>query len=83
MYIPDGNGGFADSLIIIVLGDLTGDGRVSALDYLNVKRAFIGNFELSDAQLCAGCLSGKNSVTANDYFKIKRHFLGTYDIFLK
>ncbi len=83
VYIPDGNGGFADSLIIIVLGDLTGDGRVSALDYLNVKRAFIGNFELSDAQLCAGCLSGKNSVTANDYFKIKRHFLGTYDIFLK
>lgn len=79
--ISDGNGGIADSLTIVVLGDLSGDGKVNALDYLSVKRAFLGTMTLTDAQLCAGCLSGGTRITATDYLKIKRHFLGTFNIY--
>lgn len=79
--ITDGNGNTTDSLIIIIAGDVSGDGKINSGDYLKVKRAFLGSIVLTDVQLKAGCLSGGNSITSSDYLKIKRHFLGTFDIF--
>ena len=67
--------------IIVVYGDLDGDGKIRAQDYLMVKRAFLGSMSPTQAQLKAACLSGSDQIKASDYLKIKRHFLGTINIF--
>ena len=66
---------------IVVFGDISGDGKINAADYLMAKRAFMGSVELNPPQMKAACLSGGDTVKAGDYLKIKRHFLGTYDLF--
>ena len=66
---------------IVVYGDISGDGKINASDYLMAKRAFMGSIELDPPQMKAACLSGGDTVKAGDYLKIKRHFLGTYDLF--
>ncbi len=65
----------------VVLGDISGDGRINASDYLLAKRAFLGTTTLTGPQLKAAALSGSDTVKSSDYLMIKRHFLGTYDIF--
>ncbi len=81
VYITDGSGEEVDSLTIVVLGDLNGDGEISSVDYLMIKRAFLGTVELSEPQHRAGLISGGSSISSMDYLKIKRHFLGTYNIY--
>lgn len=69
------------TLTIIVLGDISGDGAITAVDYLYAKRAILGTATLTDAQNLAARVSGGTAITVSDYLKIKRHFLGTFDIF--
>ncbi len=71
------------SFIVIVKGDISGDGKIDGKDYMFAKRAFLKTYTLDEVQLKAGCLSGQPLPTAIDYLKIKRHFLGTYNIFAK
>ncbi len=69
------------SYTAIVLGDVDGNGTITARDYLLVKRAFLGTFTLSEEQNKAACVGGGTSPVSSDYLKVKRHVLGTYDIF--
>ncbi|PKM62995.1 MAG: hypothetical protein CVU97_02625 [Firmicutes bacterium HGW-Firmicutes-21] len=66
---------------VVIKGDINGDGLVNAKDYLIVKRAYLGSFELSDIQLKSACFENTPAPTTKDYLKIKRHFLGTYNIY--
>ncbi len=75
------NGSVIGGYHIVVYGDISGDGKINAADYLMAKRAFMGSIELSPPQMKAACLSGGDTIKAGDYLKIKRHFLGTYDLF--
>ncbi len=65
----------------IVLGDVNGNGKVDANDYMLVKRHFLGTYELDDFGIEAGDCNGDGKITANDYFIIRRHVIGTYDIY--
>ncbi|HAN21849.1 MAG: hypothetical protein A2Y15_06430 [Clostridiales bacterium GWF2_36_10] len=69
------------TIIIVVKGDVNGDGDVGSIDYLYVKRAFLETMTLTETQLQAACLGGTALPTSADYLKIKRHFLGTFDIY--
>ena len=62
-------------------GDASGDGDITAKDYLYVKRSFLGTLNLNDDALAAGDIDGNGSITSMDYLKLKRHVIGTYDIF--
>ena len=68
------------SLVIIVLGDINGDGKIDSKDYLFVKRAILGTISLSEPQLKAACLGQNTAPSPSDYLKIKRHHLGTFNI---
>ncbi|MBQ3229825.1 MAG: phosphodiester glycosidase family protein [Clostridia bacterium] len=61
-------------------GDLSGDANVSAVDYMLLKRGYLGSYELSDAQEKAGCITDGENLIALDYVKLKRAVLGTYEI---
>lgn len=68
------------TLVIIIRGDISGDGKVDTKDYLFAKRAFLGTYSLSAVQLKAACLEGTPLPTSKDYLMIKRHYLGTYNL---
>lgn len=70
------------TVVIVIKGDISGDGKIDGKDYLFAKRSFLGTINLSEAQLKAGRLGGTTGITAQDYLKIKRHFLGSYNLFL-
>lgn len=67
--------------IIILKGDLNGDGKIDSIDYFIMKRAVLATYTLSKIQRKAACLEETTIPTATDYLKIKRHFLGTYQLF--
>lgn len=71
----------SNTYTVWIKGDISGDGKIDAKDYLFAKRAFLKTVTLDATQLKAACLSGGDLPTATDYLKIKRHVLGTYNIF--
>lgn len=64
----------------IMPGDVTGDGVIDATDYLQLKRAVLGTFDLSAEQKLAADVTGDGVVDALDYLQVKRHVLGTFTI---
>ena len=61
-------------------GDLNGDGKVNAIDYLLVKAAVLGMVRLGEEQKAAADVNGDGSVDAIDYSMIKRAVLGTFTL---
>lgn len=70
-----------ESLTIIAMGDVNGDGKVNARDYLLAKRAFLKSATLTAPEERAVLVSGSSAPSSRDYLVIKRHYLGTYDIY--
>lgn len=70
------------SFTVVVLGDVNGDGVITSVDYLRVKRYYLGTIEIKkDAELLAAGdedLDGK--VKAYKYLLVKRHVLGSYNM---
>ncbi|MBO4366356.1 MAG: dockerin type I repeat-containing protein, partial [Clostridia bacterium] len=64
----------------VVLGDLNGDGEISAIDYLLCKRHVLGTGLLSGPYLQAARIAGSDDVSAVDYLRIKKHVLDLGDI---
>lgn len=65
---------------VVLKGDINGDGKVDAKDYMLTKKAYLGTYMLSEMQLAAACFENTSLPTSKDYLKIKRHFLETYNI---
>ncbi|MBR5767885.1 MAG: dockerin type I repeat-containing protein [Clostridia bacterium] len=70
-----------DSVTVVVLGDVSGDGRIATIDYQRVKGYVLGTFDLTGPYLVAGNVDRKNDIATIDYQRIKGHVLGTFDIF--
>lgn len=68
---------------IVIKGDVNGDGSVDAVDYLLAKRAYLGYYTLSEAQVKACAFDDTPFPTEIDLLKIKRHILGNYNLFAK
>lgn len=66
--------------VIVVKGDANGNGKIDAPDYLMAKRAVLGTYTPSSAELRAMAISGGEGAVPDDYFMLKRHVLGTFDI---
>ena len=60
-----------------VQGDANGDGKISSLDYVVIKRAVLGRYELSEAGFAAADVNFDGRVNAMDYVIVKRVVLGT------
>ena len=63
-----------------LLGDVDGDGRVSALDYAMLKRHVMRTRTLPAKSREMGDVDGDGRITAMDYLLVKRHVLKTYDL---
>ncbi len=65
-----------ETLIIVVAGDINGDGRISITDMLAVKSHILGISTLEDAQALAADLSGDGKITITDFVRVKAQILG-------
>lgn len=68
-------GSLLESLTIVIEGDFDGNGNVTALDYLQAKRAVIRKTELTDMQKLSVCMANGEKLMPSDYLRIKRDVL--------
>ncbi len=62
-------------------GDVNGDGKVSSLDYIQIKNHIMNSKILSGASLLRADVNGDGKVSSLDYIKIKNHIMGTNKLF--
>ena len=60
----------------LVQGDASGDGKVTAMDYMLVKRHVLHKTELKGDQLIAADVNGDGRVNPYDYMILKRVVMG-------
>ena len=64
----------------LIRGDVDGNGKVDAKDYMLLKRACLKTFTLMPEQEAPADINGDGKINANDYMLLKRACLGTYKI---
>ena len=61
------------------IGDVNGNGKIDARDYLLLKRAYFGTYTLT-CDLEVSDINGNGKIDARDYLLLKRAYFGTYTI---
>ncbi len=61
-------------------GDVNCDEKINATDYIMLKRAILGTYELSEDGEQVADINGDEKVNATDYIMLKRVILGTYEL---
>ena len=74
------SGNESKSYNAIIYGDLNGDGKISALDYVSIKNSIMGTKSLNSSQKIAGDVNRDGKISALDYVKVKNHIMGTSSI---
>lgn len=67
---------------IVVLGDTSGDGKISELDYVKIKNKITGSSKMTGAYLDAADVNKSGTITELDYVKVKNHITGASEISL-
>ena len=68
--------------VVIKLGDTSGDGQITPLDYVKVKNHIMKATTLNGEYYVAADTSGDGQITPLDYVKIKNHIMKTSQISL-
>lgn len=66
-------------LILVIAGDVDGNGKVTTTDYVSIKNHLVNNCLEAAAKLAAD-VDGYG-VSTSDYMKVKLHFDGLYDLY--
>ena len=61
---------------VIIYGDVNGDGKITAVDYMRIKNNILGVTSLAGAYRRAADANKDNKVAATDYMRIKNYILG-------
>lgn len=62
--------------IVVIKGDVNGDGAIYATDYVSIKNHIMGKTILKEASLIAADVDNDGNVYATDYVKIKNYIMG-------
>lgn len=65
-----------ESYTVVVRGDISGDGRISAVDYIHLRLAIIKIRALTKAQEFAADADGDGKVDSDDYIRMRLYILG-------
>lgn len=68
-------------LIIILPGDVDGNGIINQMDYYKLKKSILGSHTLENEYFTAGDLSDSGKLDPMDAYKMKKHILGTKKLF--
>ncbi len=75
------NGVVTDSVVILVKGDVNGDGLVNGTDYVRVKSAFLNQISISGIYATAADVDNNGIIAGTDFMRIKSHFLDAYNLY--
>jgi uncharacterized repeat protein (TIGR02543 family) len=64
------------SLNIVVTGDVSGDGRITLTDFVQMKSHILGKTSFTGTYAIAADLNGDTRITLTDFVKMKSHLLG-------
>lgn len=67
--------------VVILKGDVNGDGNVDTTDYLTIKSYFLKEMELTGIYYVAADCDGDGNITTTDYIRMKSHFLNEFDLY--
>lgn len=73
MHMTVTTNGSAVDYTIVIRGDVNGDGKLSAVDYVKVRNYLDGASSLSGAYLKGADTSGDGKTSALDYVKLRNH----------
>ena len=59
-------------------GDVNGNDSIDSMDYVLLKRAYFGTYQLND--ISVGDINGNETIDSMDYVLLKRAYFGTYEI---
>ena len=62
--------------IIIVKGDIDGDARITAADYVKIKNHIMGKKTLNNVERERTDVDSDNKTTAADYVRVKNYIMG-------
>lgn len=62
--------------IVVIKGDVNGDGKIYATDYVRIRNHIMGKTQLSGAHLQAADINNDGQIHATDYVKIRNHIMG-------
>ena len=65
----------------VLIGDLNGDAKITATDYLLAKKSILKLAELDEVQTEAFKLGETTAPSASNYLKLKKHVLKLADLF--
>lgn len=65
------------SFRVIVKGDVNGDGSVSAIDYVKVRKHLMNSGSLTGSFAIAADINNDGNIGAIDYVKIRKYIMGT------
>ena len=68
------------SFRIVIYGDVNGDGKVSAVDYIHVKNCIMAVSTLDGAQKLAADVNKDGAITAVDYVNIKNYIMNASSV---
>lgn len=68
----------ANADTVVKLGDINNNGKIDALDYILLKRAYFGTYHLNDVQELCGDCNQNEKIDAFDYILLKRAYIGTF-----
>ena len=70
-----------EKAVIVMRGDVNGDGKVNTTDYVRIKSYFLKTVQLTGAYASAADCDGDSKITTADYLRVKSYFLKKLDLF--
>lgn len=70
-----------EKVVIVMRGDVNGDGKVNTTDYVRIKSYFLKTVQLTGAYASAADCDGDGKITTADYLRVKSYFLKKLDLF--
>ena len=64
------------TLALVLYGDASGDGKISAVDYVQIKNNIMGKTNIQGAYREAADVNKDGKISAVDYVQIKNHIMG-------
>lgn len=61
-------------------GDVNNDGAINSTDFMQVRRYYLGLYEMTETQKLAADVNEDSKINSTDFMQIRRHFLGLYNI---